>query len=623
MKSIANHQSRPSHPHHGRRLTLALVLCLTALLGLTAAPAQAVKTHLFLDDFGSAAEPGFGRPMNVAIDRSSGDLLVIDEQARTVSRFHSDGTPSDFSALGTNVIDAKGLGDGTPQNGFTFSSFSDEQQVAVDKLRHDQRWQHLRHPGSPDSRQPDRRLRRQRRISRPVDWGGADQIRQLSGFPLSPCGVAVDGAGNLFVGAGFENKIYKFDPSAKVPLAGDLVATYASSDPICNLAAGAGPSAGSVFFEFLGDLAIGKISGTSMAQQLSIPGQWKDMGINPADGHLFAAGANGFITEFDAVGVSAAAVSVFATGDLTGVAVNNAGDRIYASGGSGSSFDARLGVYGPLVTVPAVGAGQATITGDTSVTLKGSVDPDGVPLEECRFKYGLTTELDQSVPCAESVGEIGTSEKDVHADLSGLQPESTYVFELVVKNVNATVPSGRQTFKTPAKPVIAGIWSQEVGYTEAALKARINPENSPTTYRFEWGSDSSYGNATAEIAIGSDNSDHLVALPLSGLQPGATYHYRVVATNGIGNAEAADHSFTTYPALGEPKGDCPNAGLPHRRLGPPAGVPGLRDGQPGRQKRRRHQGPRLRPQLPGAPGTECCRRRAATPTPRGPPSPTR
>jgi hypothetical protein len=573
MKFATKHLPRLSHRHGGRRLTLALALSLTGLLCLTAAPAQATKTHLFLERFGSPAKKHvFVKLDSIAVDPSSGDLLAIDSYGQTVSRFHADGTPADFSALGTNVIDAKGAGDGTPQNGFTFGT-TGEQQIAIDNSG-------TITDGNIYVTQGNQEAGNLIDVFAP----GGEYLGQLTGagptkfgsagsFPFSPCGVAVNIDGDLFVGAGYENKVYKFDPSAQVPLAGDLVSTYSGGDPICSLAAGAGPSAGSVFFDthlFNPGDAIGKISGASMGPlQLLIPDQWRTIAINPADGHLFAANENGTTSEFDAAGSGSNLLSTFRTGQPGGIAVNNVGDRIYAGGG----VTTEIIVYGPLVTVPDVTNGAATITGDTDVTLNGTVDPDGVPLEECRFEYGLTEDLGQSVPCAETVGEIGTSKKEVHAELSGLDPESTYHYRLVAKNVNASIPGEKKTFKTPAKPAIIGLWSQDVAYSEATLEARINPENSPTTYRIEWGPDSSYGNATAEIAIGSGEADHVVSLPLNGLEPGATYHYRVVATNGIGTSEAPDHALTTYPALSPPKSDCPNQAF---RAGASARLPECR-----------------------------------------------
>jgi hypothetical protein len=578
-----------SRPH----LALALALSLSALLGLSAAPAQATKTHLFLEEFGSAAQPDFSRSTTVALDPATNTLLVADPHgaatdAGTISRFNLDGTPADFPALGTNTIDGKGVGDQTPQNGLTIPEYGEYMQIAIDNSGTITDGNIYVTQGNQEAGNlidvfaPSGEYLGQLTGAGPTEFGSL----------LSPCGVAVDGTGNLFVGAGFENKVYKFDPSAPVPQAGDLVATYDHSTPVCGLAAGAGPTSGSIFAtayatnQFVDKDNLLKLSGSDLSLQ-AVPNHDREPGviaIDPTNGHLYVREVRpdgvvtGVINELDVSGSTAAPVSSFRFFEspgflsikLSGIAVDGASGKLYMSSVVDTS---RVIVYGPLVTVPDVITGTATITGDTSVTLNGTVDPDGVPLEECRFEYGLTSTLGQSIPCAETVGEIGTSKKEVHAELSGLDPESTYHYRLVAKNVNASIPGEKKTFKTPAKPAIIGLWSQDVAYSEATLEARINPENSPTTYRIEWGPDSSYGNATAEIAIGSGEADHVVSLPLNGLEPGATYHYRVVATNGIGTSEAPDHALTTYPALSPPKSDCPNQAF---RAGASARLPECR-----------------------------------------------
>lgn len=82
---------------------LGLVLC--AGLLLVPASASAAESHAFLEKFGSANQPTFGEPEGMAVDQATGDLLVIDSGNQTLSRFKPDGTPDNFSALGTNVID--------------------------------------------------------------------------------------------------------------------------------------------------------------------------------------------------------------------------------------------------------------------------------------------------------------------------------------------------------------------------------------------------------------------------------------------------------------------------------------------------------------------------------------
>ncbi|HEU5062663.1 MAG TPA: PASTA domain-containing protein [Solirubrobacterales bacterium] len=89
--------------------------------------------------------------------------------------------------------------------------------------------------------------------------------------------------------------------------------------------------------------------------------------------------------------------------------------------------------------------------------------------------------------------------------------------------------------------------------TSAILNGVVNPNLSATTFRFEYGTTTAYGSQTPAAAVGSDSSNHPVAQIIGGLKPNTTYHFRVVATDGIGFVTAgADMAFKT-PACIVPK----------------------------------------------------------------------
>ena len=82
-----------------------------------------------------------------------------------------------------------------------------------------------------------------------------------------------------------------------------------------------------------------------------------------------------------------------------------------------------------------------------------------------------------------------------------------------------------------------------------------------------------------DAEAGEAGSPTPVSVPVAGLQPGASYRFRVVANNEEGTTTGEgkpgevgdDATFSTYPApLGE---SCPNEGL---RIGPSASLPDCR-----------------------------------------------
>jgi hypothetical protein len=82
----------------------------------------------------------------------------------------------------------------------------------------------------------------------------------------------------------------------------------------------------------------------------------------------------------------------------------------------------------------------------------------------------------------------------------------------------------------------------------ATLAGSVDPKRAPTSYRFEYGTTTAYGQSTAAADAGSGSGGVAVAAPVSGLAPATTYHYRVVASNAAGVAQGGDRTFTTAPA---------------------------------------------------------------------------
>jgi hypothetical protein len=88
------------------------------------------------------------------------------------------------------------------------------------------------------------------------------------------------------------------------------------------------------------------------------------------------------------------------------------------------------------------------------------------------------------------------------------------------------------------------------GPTTATVTGTVNPNGDATTWHFEYGKTTTYGTNTAATSAGSGTANSNVSSPLTGLSPGTTYHYRLVATNAGGTTQGADGLFTTSAAPG-------------------------------------------------------------------------
>jgi phosphodiesterase/alkaline phosphatase D-like protein len=87
-----------------------------------------------------------------------------------------------------------------------------------------------------------------------------------------------------------------------------------------------------------------------------------------------------------------------------------------------------------------------------------------------------------------------------------------------------------------------------VGPTTATVTGSVNPNGSTTTWHVEYGTTTSYGSHTTSQNAGSGTTSVAVSANLSGLKPGTTYHYRLVATNSAGTSRGADAILTTASA---------------------------------------------------------------------------
>jgi hypothetical protein len=94
-------------------------------------------------------------------------------------------------------------------------------------------------------------------------------------------------------------------------------------------------------------------------------------------------------------------------------------------------------------------------------------------------------------------------------------------------------------------PGTNGSYTQNTTATTAQLRGGVYPNGSDTTYWWEYGTTTGYGQQTAAVDIGSGNAPVLVTDSLQGLQPGSTYHYRLVAQNSLGTEYGYDFTLAT------------------------------------------------------------------------------
>lgn len=137
------------------------------------------------------------------------------------------------------------------------------------------------------------------------------------------------------------------------------------------------------------------------------------------------------------------------------------------------------------------------------------------------------------------------------------EKEGTYTFECTVHPfmkgtvyVNATgtipPPPPPPPPPSPGPPTASTEGATSATEEGATLKGTVNPDGQATSYLFEYGTDTTYGQHTTEVALAaSDHTSHPVSATVTGLTPGTHYHFRLRATNASGPVDGADREFTT------------------------------------------------------------------------------
>jgi DNA-binding beta-propeller fold protein YncE len=132
--------------------------------------------------------------------------------------------------------------------------------------------------------------------------------------------------------------------------------------------------------------------------------------------------------------------------------------------------------------------------------------------------------------------------------------EKIYAADAAADRIDVFVP------EPPAKPAIEELSAEKITSDSAVLNAQIDPVGAATTYTFQYSTSGpivceANPNPACEAPIpggdlGSSFSDQTASLTLTGLAPGTTYHYRVLAKNTFGTVTSEERTLTTQAVGG-------------------------------------------------------------------------
>ena len=334
---------------------------------------------------------------------------------------------------------------------------------------------------------------------------------------ISPASVAIGPANSVYVVDLGTDRVVKFTRSGNSYVFASVIQSGMSA-----VAVAVDPATGEIF---VGDL----------------PG-----GINL---HIVAYDASG--TQFDDFAHGIFPPPPFGPGTAAQIAVNATTRKLYVTepGVDTIRVFERVIIGSPTATTNA-----ASPVGQIVATLKATVNAKKHGLTDCDFQY--VDEADflvndytnaVTVPCSSKPG--GSLDTAVSAAISGLDPNTTYRYKVLVENNGGAAEGGDQTFTTQplAQPMVTTEAATGIAQNAATLMGKVNPKGGTvSTCRFDYGTTPSYGKSSnCPTSVGPVMTDVAQKLGIKDLTPETTYHYRLVVTTNAGTVNGDDVEFTT------------------------------------------------------------------------------
>jgi hypothetical protein len=505
-------------------LLVSLTTLLIPLLGLPVPGALASTNNAYRSQFnGSETAATVFVPFSLAVN-ASGDIYVDNDEPP--------GTVEELSPSGTGAPLSEFKGSETPEG--SFSSIAAAVNAAGDVYVAD-----LEH-GVIDEFNASGKYETQ--------FNG--ELTAAKAF--SPLGIAVNASGDVYVADHENDVVDEFNATGSALLA-EFNGEKTAARSFAPLSVAVGPG-GDVYvtsneeehmvvdeFNATGTELIGEIAGSETPQGSFFPYK---VAIAP-DGEVYVADIeHGVVDRFSAPGAYLSQFDGAATPqgafEPAGLAVG-AGGQVYVGDAASKYVD----VFSAPLPVPSVTTGSASEVHQTSATLAGSIEPTGGLEATCEIRYGTEASYGSIAPCTPA-GPFSAF-NEVHAEISGLQPRTTYHYRLESVTENGATTGEDKSFTTLAVlPPTAEIESvTTVTAHSATLNAEVDPEGSETTYSFEDSTDGVHWHSLGQVSAGGGTEELPVAQTVGNLTGSTMYDVRLVAESHGGSVTTGEESFAT------------------------------------------------------------------------------
>jgi len=291
-------------------------------------------------------------------------------------------------------------------------------------------------------------------------------------------------------------------------------------------------------------VSIGGLVGLTVATQGGVPATiTTNGGTLQMVATVFPATANQSVTWSIVPGTGTATIS--ATGLVTAVTNGTTFAKATSVQDPTMKDSLLITMTGQTAQLPVVVTLAATSITSTGATLNGTVNANSIATT-VSFNWGLTNAYGNTIAATPATLN-GNTAAPVLANLTGLQPATTYHFRVTANNAAGTSNGLDLTFTTAAAtPIVVSNYASNVGTSSVQLNGTVTANNSATTVTFDYGLTTSYGNSTAATPSSvAGTSPTAVLANLSSLQLTTLYHYRCVGVNSAGTTYGADMTFTT------------------------------------------------------------------------------
>jgi hypothetical protein len=202
-----------------------------------------------------------------------------------------------------------------------------------------------------------------------------------------------------------------------------------------------------------------------------------------------------------------------------------------------------ISVFSPPVVIPDITVDEPEV-GHKEATVRADIGLAGGPdATSCVIEYGLTKSYGSETSC--SPAPIYSSDTEVTGNLPNLFTEADYHYRLKVGNPNGTNLTFDNVLHTVAVLAAKTEPVTNLDSNSATFNGSLDADGKATKYKFQYGLDTKYDLETEWADAGSGTgSAPVVPVDVDKLQPGRTYHYRLVAENELGTTFANDRTFT-------------------------------------------------------------------------------